>query len=458
MTVFKRKNRGIYYYKIRLAANQWRTCAGYTDKRATEEKMRQHQAQIERGEVGLVDPYADHKAVVLGEHIAAYVANLRAVGRDAMYCDNSERFLRRIAGDCGWQRLTDITPDGFVHWRNALQCVVPGRGAPRPASPKTKNAYLAAAKAFCNWMVQTSRMPANPLANLGGVEQRGREVRVRRALADAEIIRLLAVAGKYRTVYLMALTTGLRRGELKALRWGDIHLNAARPFIQVRATISKNHKTATLFLRQDVVSALRGRVGADADPVFDMPGRKRFKSHLLAAGINPKGPDGRVVDFHALRHSFITGLSKAGVSPRVAMELARHSQMDLTMRVYTDGGMLGSADAVNALPLWTPPMDPQQQKNMATGTLDDCGTKSGTKDGTKTGTLRFPPVPPHAHVSESPHSDETRVGTVKSDDSLAFNQSGRQDLNLRPLDPQSSALARLRHAPMTNILTHWPEL
>ncbi len=36
MTVFKRKNRGIYYYKIRLAANQWRTCAGYTDKRAME--------------------------------------------------------------------------------------------------------------------------------------------------------------------------------------------------------------------------------------------------------------------------------------------------------------------------------------------------------------------------------------------------------------------------------------
>jgi hypothetical protein len=32
------------------------------------------------------------------------------------------------------------------------------------------------------------------------------------------------------------------------------------------------------------------------------------------------------------------------------------------------------------------------------------------------------------------------------------HQSGRQDLNLRPLDPQSSALAKLRHAPNADIL------
>ena len=233
----------------------------------------------------------------------------------------------------------------------------------------------------------------------------------------------------YRVVYLMALTTGLRRGELKALRWGDIHLNAARPFLAVRASISKNHKTATMFLRQDVADALRELVGADTDNVLDMPGRKRFKSHLLAAGIQPQGADGRVVDFHALRHSFITGLSKAGVSPRVAMELARHSQIDLTMRVYTDGGLLGSADAVNSLPQWTRLADPDSQKNLATGTLDDRGTTGGTTGGTKTGSLRLSRVPSHAHVAESARSGEPRIDTAKTDDSLAFNQSGRQDTN-----------------------------
>ena len=429
MKVFKRDGRAIWVYKVKISSGRWQMFSGYSDKRATEEKMRQHQAQIDRGEVGLVDPYAEHKTLPLAGHISDYIADLRAVGRDAMYCDNSERFLTRMASECGWGRITDITLDGFVNWRNGLQCVVPKNATARGASPKTKNAYLATAKAFCNWLVRASRMARNPLANLETVEQRGREVRVRRALSDDEIARLLEVAGKYRVVYLMALTTGLRRGELKALRWGDIHLNAARPFLAVRASISKNHKTATMFLRQDVADALRELVGADTDNVLDMPGRKRFKSHLLAAGIQPQGADGRVVDFHALRHSFITGLSKAGVSPRVAMELARHSQIDLTMRVYTDGGLLGSADAVNSLPQWTRLADPDSQKNLATGTLDDRGTTGGTTGGTKTGSLRLSRVPSHAHVAESARSGEPRIDTAKTDDSLAFNQSGQQDTN-----------------------------
>jgi len=40
-------------------------------------------------------------------------------------------------------------------------------------------------------------------------------------------------------------------------------------------------------------------------------------------------------DFHALRHQFISDLAKAGVSLRVAQELARHSKPELTANVYT---------------------------------------------------------------------------------------------------------------------------
>ena len=40
-------------------------------------------------------------------------------------------------------------------------------------------------------------------------------------------------------------------------------------------------------------------------------------------------------DFHALRHQFILDLAKAGVSLRVAQELARHSKPELTANIYT---------------------------------------------------------------------------------------------------------------------------
>jgi hypothetical protein len=54
--------------------------------------------------------------------------------------------------------------------------------------------------------------------------------------------------------------------------------------------------------------------------------------------------------FHALRTTYITRLQRAGVSPREAMELARHSDMRLTMKTYTDVAQLPLAATVRGLP------------------------------------------------------------------------------------------------------------
>ncbi len=59
---------------------------------------------------------------------------------------------------------------------------------------------------------------------------------------------------------------------------------------------------------------------------------------------------GRRVDFHGLRHTLATRLAVAGVQPRVAMELMRHSDMRLTQKVYTDASLLPTFDAVTSLP------------------------------------------------------------------------------------------------------------
>ena len=59
-----------------------------------------------------------------------------------------------------------------------------------------------------------------------------------------------------------------------------------------------------------------------------------------ATGIPLTDERGHRVDFHALRTTYITRLQRAGVSPREAMELARHSDMRLTMKTYTDVAQL----------------------------------------------------------------------------------------------------------------------
>ena len=71
---------------------------------------------------------------------------------------------------------------------------------------------------------------------------------------------------------------------------------------------------------------------------------------LNAAGIDQRDERGRTIDVHALRHSFGTLLSKGGVTPRTAQAAMRHSQIDLTMNVYTDPKLLDVYGALDSLP------------------------------------------------------------------------------------------------------------
>ncbi len=96
-------------------------------------------------------------------------------------------------------------------------------------------------------------------------------------------------------------------------------------------------------------------------PLFDMPGsmRKVFNADLVHAGIATLDKEGnihkrdehnRTLDIHALRHTFCTLLSKAGVPLQIAQRAMRHSNPKLTANVYTHLGLLDIAGAVSTLP------------------------------------------------------------------------------------------------------------
>jgi integrase len=155
--------------------------------------------------------------------------------------------------------------------------------------------------------------------------------------------------------YLTAAFTGLRRGELLKLEWRDLHLEAVRPFVNVRASISKNHKQAMLPLHSDLVNALRRYQTAGASEtalVFKgiVPRMHIFREDLAAAEIAYVDGKGEFADFHSLRKTFATMLTLAGVPQRVIMELMRHSDMRLTAKTYTDAGMLPTDSNIALLP------------------------------------------------------------------------------------------------------------
>ncbi len=104
-------------------------------------------------------------------------------------------------------------------------------------------------------------------------------------------------------------------------------------------------------------------LGSD-QPLFEVPeGLIRiFDRDLVFAGlarIEKRGGKevvvktderGRTIDVHALRHTFGTHLSKAGVPLRTAQAAMRHSDPSLTANVYTDPKLLDVAGAVASLP------------------------------------------------------------------------------------------------------------
>ena len=59
---------------------------------------------------------------------------------------------------------------------------------------------------------------------------------------------------------------------------------------------------------------------------------------------------GKFADFHGLRHTFITNLCRANVSPKTAQVLARHSDIKLTMQIYSHVAPEEQATAIRQLP------------------------------------------------------------------------------------------------------------
>jgi len=173
------------------------------------------------------------------------------------------------------------------------------------------------------------------------------------------------------------LLTGLRKAELASLTVGQLAFDRRQPYVELLAKDEKAGRGATIPLRADLVADLREHLAGNlrlvqeaalkdqqpvparlpaATPLFNVPKNfiKIFDRDLAAAGIPKRDERGRTVDVHALRHTFGTHLSLAGVPPRVAQAAMRHSSIHLTMNVYTDPALLDVAWAVEALPALEP--------------------------------------------------------------------------------------------------------
>lgn len=379
-----RVHSGTYYATYRNGEGKVVTVStGCRERGAAEQVLARLEREAERVRAGVVTHAEVHRARRMAEpiegHIDAYLATLAG---SEMHRKNTATYLRTLARECGWSSLEEMKRADLETWLAAESRVV---GDKPKRSARSRNAYQTALVSFCNWCVGSARvMPENPFARLPKASLEADPRRTRRALTVDEMRRLLEAArsaperppsksaakpgskprraevklsGADRAeLYIVLVGTGLRVGELAKLKVRDIRLDTHVPGIDLPAKVGKNkRKSVFLPLRRDLVELIRPRVQGrqPTDPVFHVPSSliKRFDADCKRAGIPKRDDHDKTVDIHSLRKTFNTWLAGAGVAPRVAQELMRHEDIDLTMGVYTDTRLFDLSAAVETLPM-----------------------------------------------------------------------------------------------------------
>ncbi len=373
-SVFRPKGRDKYRIKYRTPDGSYRVVVGFTDRAATLAKATELERRAEREAAGLTSPADDAARLPLEDHVVAFEAALRGRGNTPEHVARHVSRVRRLLLGC--KRVGDMTP-------SRVQGVLAEMRA-KGAGATTLNNHLVAAKGFAIWLVRNRLAPDDPLAGLSRFNVAADRRHVRRAL-DADELSDLITAARQSTetihgldgparaaLYATAAFTGLRAGELRSLTAASFALDADPPTVTVKAMYSKHRREDRLPLHPDLVATLRAFLPTRSPFGAVWPGAWRplacpmLRSDLAEAGI-PVEVNGRVADFHGLRVSFITALSRAGVHPRTAMELARHGSIGLTMSVYTKLELHDTAAAVAMLPN----LSPDSRADVVTGTEGD---------------------------------------------------------------------------------------
>ena len=227
------------------------------DKQTAERMLRKREADQGLAEVGLTDPFAEHRRRPLADHLADFAAHLRAKGDTEEHVRLTAARVTAMFDGCGFGRLGDVDAGRAAEWLAALRRparttteLPAGRAAFTPAEaasllgisgaavrasvkryglkadgqgrarrlprstvealveragrgcgPATANHYVRAIRGFFRWMVRAKRVGANPLDTLTLVNAQVDIRHGRRELTADELRTLLAATRSNRRAF-----------------------------------------------------------------------------------------------------------------------------------------------------------------------------------------------------------------------------------------------------------------
>lgn len=269
-----------------------------------------------------------------GQMIDRYVRDvLPTKPRNARYQKHQFAWWRDRIGDYS---LADVSPAVIAECRDELLNGETQRNKKR--SPSTVVRYLAAiSHAFTVASKEWGWMDRNPVSMIRKPKENPGRVRF---LSDSERVALLnacreSLCEELHDIVIIAITTGLRRGELLGLRWGNVDFQR----VQLTVRESKNDETRTVPIAGPCLECLKLRSKIrriDTDLVFPSP-------HMVGNNVKPLnvGPafkravaEAGLVDlkFHDLRHTCASYLAMNGATSHEIAAVLGHKTLAMVKR------------------------------------------------------------------------------------------------------------------------------
>lgn len=346
-------HRGAWYGKWRIGDRQVKRRIGAKRQPGSRDGLTRKQAEARLRELMQAVRHAPAEERLTFEQAAGrYLHHLEHVmQRKPSTVADYRIMVRALAGHFGGRAVDRIDADdvaGYMAARSEL-------------APKTVQNHVVFAHAVFAHAVKRGWAPSNPVAAVDRPRTVGANPDIRYLDADEVEALIRAVpddtlGATDRALCLTAAMTGLRQGELIALRWRDVDWLAG--LVRVRRSYTRGEWGTPKSRRSSRAVPMADRVAGelerhfqrsaftgDLDLVFAHPVlgtvldasklRDRFYVAMRAAGMGERcGREGGIT-FHSLRHAFGTRMAAAGAPLRSIMEWMGHRDFSTTL-IYAD--------------------------------------------------------------------------------------------------------------------------
>ncbi len=322
MKIYRRQGKtgATYYLDYRVNGYRKRESLGKVTRKKAELIMFQRQKEIVEGKYPITK---DYKKIlffdICGEFLQWSNVHKRSFKRDGQFIKHLQDFF----GNIPLYRITRKGAEDYMAWR-----IKQTKKGGKPISRSTINKEIACLKRIFNKAIEWGKARENPISR---IEMFKIEDRKPRFLSEEEFNKLMEYAPEpLKPIILVAVFTGMRRGEILNLKWENIKFDLGL----IYAVHTKGNKSREIPMAKVIKDLLwRLKKKSKSEYVFADKDGKPYKEAVrfwFDKAVRDSGI--KNCSFHVLRHTFASNLVKCNVNLKVVQELLGHSNLNVTMK------------------------------------------------------------------------------------------------------------------------------